>query len=76
MSVDVQSFSLNAQPPALAAQNGLKPPFEEMEDEHCKAADQLALFGPAHALDLQRDMFEVRLPEFALAQQRRLLIRP
>ena len=26
--------------------------------------------------DLQRDMFEVHLPEFALAQQRRLLIRP
>jgi hypothetical protein len=47
-----------------------------MEYEHCKAADQLALFGPAHALDLLRDMFEVRLPEFALAQQRRLLIRP
>ena len=42
--------------------------FEEMKQEEGQAADQLALFSPAQALDFLRDMFDVGLREIAGAK--------
>ena len=58
----------NARFPARAALFGLITPFQEMKQEDGQAADQLALFGPAHALDFLRDMFDVGSSEIAGAK--------
>src|ERR1700685_993371 len=73
-----QSVALHAEPrlPPRAALVGLVTPFQEMQQENGQAADQLALFGPAHALDFLGDVFDIRPRQIARAKQLRLLAGP
>ena len=59
--------------PPRAALVRLIAPFQEMKQENGQAADQLPLFGLAHALDFLGDVFDVGLAEFARTQKLRLL---
>ena len=51
-------------------------PFEQAKHEDAQAADQLALFRPAHAVEFLGDMLDVGLRQLARAQEFSLLPAP
>lgn len=59
-----------------AAVAGLELPFEEVEEQNVQLTDQFPLFTLCDALNFLGDVLNVRLRQFAGAQQCYLLIRP
>ena len=73
---ELDALNLHAGFPARTSQPGLVPPFEKMQKQDRQSADQLALLGPAHALDFLGDVLDIRLRKFASAQQPGLFVGP
>ena len=61
---------------AFLAPFRLVAPLQEMHDYYFEPVPEFAFVAAPHALDLLRQVGQVQLVHLALAQQRRLLLRP
>jgi hypothetical protein len=73
---DAVALVRDARFPTRAALARLIAPFEQVQQENAQSADQLALLGPAHAVDFLGDVLDVGLCELAGVQELGLLAAP